>query len=139
MLLEGHLYLPTNPDTRVTSIDATSSAPMKSHAKVPVLVNFFVEDELYELAHERETRGRDSVQGGALNTQGSVRRGGRTTGAQRQGSVDGGAGRGGCFAQRRASCVTGRAAHPGLHLQGGRRRSSGHDGSADHRAMQASV
>lgn len=33
LIVKGHLYLPTNPDTRVVGIDAASSAPMKSHAK----------------------------------------------------------------------------------------------------------
>lgn len=49
---QGHLYLPTNPDTRVLGIDVESAAPMKSHAKVPVLVNFLVKTELYEETHD---------------------------------------------------------------------------------------
>lgn len=48
---QGHLYLPTNPDTRVLGIDVSSAAPMKSHAKVPILVNFVVKTELYEENH----------------------------------------------------------------------------------------
>ena len=44
----GHLYLPTNPDTRVLGLQVESAAPMKSHAKVPVLVNFYVRNEIYE-------------------------------------------------------------------------------------------
>ncbi len=47
----GHLYLPTNPDTRVLGIDVESAAPMKSHAKVPILVNFLVKTEHYEDTH----------------------------------------------------------------------------------------
>ena len=52
--VQGHLYLPTNPDTRVVGIDVGGSAPMKSHAKVPILVNFRVRSEIYEECHDDE-------------------------------------------------------------------------------------
>ena len=46
--VKGHLYLPTNNDTRVFGIELNSAAPMKSAAKVPIFVNFFVNKEHYE-------------------------------------------------------------------------------------------
>lgn len=41
--LPSGLYLPTNPDMRVTSVEVTSGAPMQSAAKCPFLLVFNVE------------------------------------------------------------------------------------------------
>ena len=43
-LVDG-LYIPSNPNYRILSIDAEHSVPLKSHARVPVLIRFGVYDE----------------------------------------------------------------------------------------------
>ena len=39
------LYVPSNPNYKIVSIDYSNSIPLKSHAKVPILVRFSVIDE----------------------------------------------------------------------------------------------
>ena len=39
------LYIPSNPNYKIISIDADHSVPLKSHARVPILVHFKVYDE----------------------------------------------------------------------------------------------
>jgi phosphatidylinositol 4-kinase len=43
--LPSHLYIPSNPNYKIISIDAEHSVPLKSHARVPILVHFQVYDE----------------------------------------------------------------------------------------------
>jgi phosphatidylinositol 4-kinase len=43
-----NLYIPSNPNYRILSIDAEHSVPLKSHARVPILVHFRVFDEADE-------------------------------------------------------------------------------------------
>lgn len=43
-LPEG-LYIPSNPNYKIISIDSEHSVPLKSHARVPILVHFQVYDE----------------------------------------------------------------------------------------------
>ncbi|EAX99218.1 Phosphatidylinositol 3- and 4-kinase family protein [Trichomonas vaginalis G3] len=39
------LYIPSNPNYKIISIDAENSVPLKSHARVPILVKFKVYDD----------------------------------------------------------------------------------------------
>jgi phosphatidylinositol 4-kinase len=45
MEMPPNLYIPSNPNYRILSIDADRSVPLKSHARVPILVHFRVYDE----------------------------------------------------------------------------------------------
>ncbi|OHT15845.1 Phosphatidylinositol 3- and 4-kinase family protein [Tritrichomonas foetus] len=45
MELPKGLYIPSNPNYKIISIDAEHSVPLKSHARVPILVRFTVYDE----------------------------------------------------------------------------------------------
>jgi phosphatidylinositol 4-kinase len=45
MAIPENLYIPSNPNYRILSIDAEHSVPLKSHARVPILVHFKVFDE----------------------------------------------------------------------------------------------
>ena len=45
MIIPEGLYIPSNPQYKIISIDATHSVPLKSHARVPILVRFQVYDE----------------------------------------------------------------------------------------------
>jgi phosphatidylinositol 4-kinase len=43
--IPSNLYIPSNPNYKIISIDAEHSVPLKSHARVPILVHFRVCDE----------------------------------------------------------------------------------------------
>ncbi|KAK8900251.1 hypothetical protein M9Y10_002574 [Tritrichomonas musculus] len=45
MELPDGLYIPSNPNYKILSIDSEHSVPLKSHARVPILVHFMVYDE----------------------------------------------------------------------------------------------
>lgn len=45
MEIPSNLYIPSNPNYKIISIDSEHSVPLKSHARVPILVRFQVYDE----------------------------------------------------------------------------------------------
>ncbi|KAH0794858.1 phosphatidylinositol 4-kinase [Histomonas meleagridis] len=45
MEIPDGIYIPSNPNYKILSIDAEHSVPLKSHARVPILVRFKVYDE----------------------------------------------------------------------------------------------
>ncbi|KAK8897775.1 hypothetical protein M9Y10_000003 [Tritrichomonas musculus] len=60
MKIPEGLYIPSNPNYKIISIDAERSVPLKSHARVPILVNFTVYDEDAELAEQGQASTREA-------------------------------------------------------------------------------